>query len=441
MKKLLRVAAQHMRRDVRLRTTAFVALLALACGSPPAGPGPPPELSLLTDSVFSGGSIQATSSAFSGVLFPLEVHFDDGSILTTEYIGDSTVTVQVPEIDRTGRHEVRFSMGDVTLFSPSITILGYSSTIEVDGWIQGRELHPYPWDVPLFALGFTETSIALLDLVDGSLNRITDVQFSSWYGPGVSFVSTEVIVPSGMDDSVDVWQLLPVVQKIGREYVENLWLRQTWRLSSDQWVVTGHHNTWVSAGKRYDKQESPWAIVFSPALDLATISVNHNSRGVPVYSLSTGDTLYHVEELLASEGAAFSPDGSDLFLLSNNCCTSALRVVRVEAASGIVQVEFADSTLKPIAIASDPAGEWVYAVAEEEDGVVGVLVLDALTLELVGRMRTPPDKAPCPCSSGFAAVPHAVGKRLAVIPGSGGGDRLIHFDLLGGPDPPSNSVK
>jgi hypothetical protein len=75
----------------------------------------------------------------------------------------------------------------------------------------------------------------------------------------------------------------------------------------------------------------------SPTHDRATIRVNGDLSGVPVFDVATGGIAYRVPGMQSSEGAAFSADGQWLAVAGGMSCVScsdSARVVVLRANDG-----------------------------------------------------------------------------------------------------------
>jgi DNA-binding beta-propeller fold protein YncE len=144
-----------------------------------------------------------------------------------------------------------------------------------------------------------------------------------------------------------------------------------------------------------DGNNNTRGIRFSRRGDRAVLLLNVNAqRGVPVFDLTTADTAFYVDQLRGATAAAFSTDGSVLYLVSNACCQRGdVTLVAVDASDGRVLATLTvpdTGSGAPVerGLAIDPSLPYVY-LSVGPRGNFTILVLDAGTLEPVGTLAVP----------------------------------------------------
>lgn len=279
-------------------------------------------------------------------------------------------------------HEgVRYELGDVE-------VVGFRERVESPA-LYSQIPAPFPWDHPRWILGYdAQGSVGLLDVSTGQLTSYPQIQQIPGYAPGLSIHPGEIVVLINRD-SVAVWALGNQSAELERAKVGHNW-RHVWRLADGAWLSTAHHLSWTqdSTGQHtFYGLESPWSIVFSPQGNRAVMILSASPLGLPVFDPRTADTVYTVEGVNGITGAAFSNDGSTLFL------QRAGTTMRIDAMDGTILVTHTDSTRGGGALVIDPSGDRVYSIGDYATGtienqVLTVTVLDATTLGVLGQMES-----------------------------------------------------
>ncbi len=205
---------------------------------------------------------------------------------------------------------------------------------------------------------------------------------------GVTFDSSRYILrdSAGM---IAEWQLLPgptLVDSVP-SFLQSPYARIIVRLSENVWLNTHNHTTDVIRPglPTYAVQiEDPHHFTLSRVADRAIANGGY-SGGAVVFQMSTGDTLYRVPTSGRVSGAAFTADGGTLYV----------------GASGIVVVEASDGTVlgqAPLPVyAFEVLGlalarnDTRLLVAIQRGSAPDILVYDAATLALLGRLDSPPE--------------------------------------------------
>ena len=141
-------------------------------------------------------------------------------------------------------------------------------------------------------------------------------------------------------------------------------------------------------------------IVLSPRKDRAAIRVHGSPTGPPVFDMLTGDTVYHIRSVRGAEGVAFSSDGDTLFVLGyiNHDRDSKLLVLDAASGQELSRIELPYWVED---LAFDPATSIAYlGVTQQVDplepGALRVLVLDVVTMQIIGEMSAHESRSfPC----------------------------------------------
>jgi hypothetical protein len=133
--------------------------------------------------------------------------------------------------------------------------------------------------------------------------------------------------------------------------------------------------------------------------------------------MASGDTAYHVRQLFRSYGASFSADGDTLWMIGATRAgvpglpyfVAESELVMLDAASGseLGRLEFPHHQVQAMRHDRDAGRLFVAAMPVDApfDAPIDLLVVDAHTLRIIGRVEAPRDLT-CEswCSSAVVAV-------------------------------------
>ncbi len=415
---------------MRFAACAVLALGLAGCeNSSDPGPTPPPEFAVSPAAQWAGGTILVRSQFFAG-LDSLPAITAAGIEMVTARMDDSTVSATLPSLPS---QTVAIEVVDATThyLVDSVGVVGFRKQTTATPMAIGNPvmlLTPsgpvgiagiYP-GLPPGAIGIVNLREARADLVLG----VRPLQAGALRGVGATYKPGTFI----LWDSADVageWQLLPTVafSDTVPTAAQNIFNRNVARLSENVWLVTHNHRTDVvrSGAPTIEFQfEDPYAFHLSVPADRALMS----GGGSMVLRMSTGDTVYRMP-ISTTLGAAFTTDGSTLYAAGSEA------VVALDAGSGALQGQVA---LPPgwrafgLALATDETRILVLGQVGE---VPEILVYDAATMTLVGRLLAPPT-AGCDCIGWLdAALIAGHAPETIYVMGYGGNATVIwEFDML-----------
>jgi hypothetical protein len=133
-------------------------------------------------------------------------------------------------------------------------------------------------------------------------------------------------------------------------------------------------------------------VVISPRGDRAAIRVHGSLTGPPVFSTTSGDTVYHLRQMWGNEGVAFSATGDTLLVLGYTRAYQAIAYA-IDAATGR---ELRQLSLPQWSedMAYDPGEGMLYLAVLEPptpqgpayQSLLHLLVLDAQSFQIIGDM-------------------------------------------------------
>lgn len=402
---------------MRYRIVSGLALT-LACGDS-TDPGSPPAFTILPAEQWSGGWVEIRSSSFRGVL---PVVTAAGDTLTVARADDFTVTVNLPEA----------SSGPIALYREGssrdslgvVQIFGMRNARLVPGTLGYEPLVPSGITPLVFVAESLPTAGAELALLNPATDQLT---YLSGIGPvqtafGVmpSFQANRFVVRDSAGE-LGVWHLFPSPAFEYTSVVQNLASRGVTQLNDSTWLAVTSNNLQVTrpSGSFFPGGgvSDPLRVVFSPSGHRVALVVSYSpTLQIPVLDGATGDLAFTVS-LPSSQGAAFGILANRLYLSSRQA-SGPDTLVSLSASTG----QFASGTSLPSGysgwmLAPDPMANRVYQVADSS-GKLAVLVYDATTLALQGRLTCSPGCGNANYWSAGLGVDPATGSIHVAYPGT-----------------------
>jgi hypothetical protein len=345
-------------------------------------------------SQWSGGEVQLTSGAFSGAGLPVLVA--GAETLAVRRISDSVVAAVVP-LGSTGAVALSLVQGGHTFPLDPIQRVGFSGGSTVSPGFYGELVVTWSGGTPIIVGagdpgGQARGPVQSLDVGTMAITPYAGIFGAEYYGVSPTFRPNEFVVSDSVNHA-SVWRLWPTPALVDSAPLVYAQLRHLARLSDSVWLRTGAHNsnsyvgtTGVFSGFGLST-ESVWSVFISPTGALATTAVASGQPGVQVFDAHTGDTLYTLGTgFRHSQWAAFSPDGADIYFLGGLQSGSVDSLIRVTGTTG--QLLAGTGVSNGINVATDPVKPLVY-VESLADSTPTILVLDAATLALVGKLPAP----------------------------------------------------
>lgn len=375
-------------------TVFALALAACSDSSEPAAP--PPEFAVSPATQWAGGTVVVHSQFFNG-LDSLPPVTAAGIAMVTTRIDDSTVSATLPS-SPTQSAPVEVIDGSTTYPVGSVGIVGFRGYWVTNPTAFGNPvlirstggpfglagIVPQPFGG---AVGLVALDQKRLILMPG----VRPVDWGSMRAVGVTFDSSRYI----LRDSAGViaeWRLIPgptLVDTVPSS-LQSVFARIIFRLSEGVWLNTHNHSTDVIRPglPTFAVQiEDPHRITLSRIADRAIANGGYDAPGAVVFRMSTGDTLYRVPTTGWVSGAAFTADGGTLYVGANS-------IVVVNASDGTVldQAPLPADIYQVLGIAL-ARNDNRLLVAVERGSAPEILVYDAGTLALLGRLESPPESA------------------------------------------------
>lgn len=251
---------------------------------------------------------------------------------------------------------------------------------------------------------------------------------------GATNLADTYVLRDSATRELGVWRLFPTLLRVADGPTASAFSRQLDRVSDSIWVGTGHHSYTVTRSGdstgRNSQLEGATSVINSPDGHYTTfVAYSHTlgMHGVPVLESHTGDSLYVLPAQVVW-AATFAADSRTLFLVGGDGSQSVQDTVIVaDPANGaeLRRVVLPDSAVV-FGMSHEAASGRLYLAAQNGSDLE-VLVYDAMTLELLGRL---PGGPVCilMCGGGDL-VADPVGLRLFVV-GSGSQVTVQTFDLL-----------
>ncbi len=188
-------------------------------------------------------------------------------------------------------------------------------------------LKPWPTGGVASVLGATEQGVAVFHPATHSMLEFPGIHS---YGPlravGLSYDPSKVFLYSAVTGGIEAWRLFPAPTRDSMAPpapATSGW--DVLEMGPATWLVAYHHEVFTYQGSQnqvYEIVEETQGTLLSPDGRLGTIRVHAAPNGIPVFDASSGAVAYRVEEVRASYGADFSPDGSRLYFAGRDQTTS-----------------------------------------------------------------------------------------------------------------------
>lgn len=336
------------------------------------------------------------------------------SVLDARKVNDSTWTVTLP-VWATGQAMLKLALASGHTFTlDPIWVRGFAGTQEFSTTIfETLMVRPEARDaVVLGGDGMNLLEINATRNTQVRLDSLLDWSAANLRGPGPTEQSDEFLVWPH-DSTMQRWTLDPAPEQVSATTVT--YARAAMQFGqAGLFIATNHEFSVTGPGLSYSEgAEEVQGGVISPAHDRATIRVNWDQAGVPVFDVATGAIAYRVPGMQSSEGAAFSADGQWLAVAGGKSCvgcTDSARVVVLRASDGTL---VHDTTVAGAAwgVAFDRSRPLLYVgilrvgttyvdSLEGPEIHPGVLVLDRDNFTRLGMLAPPLTEPACWSSRG-----------------------------------------
>ncbi len=421
-----------------MRVSRCLALLFVlaACTDSSEPTAVPPTFGVSPVAQWAGGAVLVRSQFFAG-LDSLPPVTAAGIEMVVTRVDDSTLSATLPSIP-TQTAAVEVIDGATRYLVDSVGIVGFrEKTMSTPLALGNPVLVPTP-DGPVGIAGLYPGTppggIGIVNLREGSTEMVPGVRpldAGALRGVGATYKPGTFILWDSTDTPGE-WQLLPTLAFIDTlpTGAQNRFNRNVARLSDSVWLVTHNHESGVlrpgATGIGF-QFEDPYAFHLSVPADRALMS----GGGSMVIQMSTGDTIYRMPINL-TYGAAFTADGSTLYVTGYLPSAGSEGVVALDAATGTLQA----SAMLPaslnrafgLALAAD---ETRILVLRQVGYVPEILVYEIGTMTLVGRLLAP-ESADCGCIGWLDAAVIADDATSTIFVMGWGNDGTViwAFDML-----------
>lgn len=365
----------------------------VACADQPSMPPPLDPVSVSPAVVYAGDAITIRSQQFrlGRSIVPI---FADTITLHVIEVRDGAVVARVPEL-LVGQVTIRVGTRNGTTVG-SIDVKGFRSYTRTPYNLVG---HPYAWQTSVHASVIAALEDRrLVQFFPGrgqirTLVKDVDLSNSNARSVGPTFDPSVLLVQSWNSSSVTAWRFQPESDSI-RSFPIRL-SRILAQFNDSIFFVGTHHwiNIMVLRGDRVTIKytgtyEETNGVYLSPRGDVATIHVHGSPTGPPVFSMQTGDTLYHLQETRGIHGAHFSVGGDTLFVLGYTVHDGSAMLLILEARTGRL-LQRVDLPIWIEDMAVDPDnGNFYFAHVEGYrygPARVHMYVMDPRTYEFIGH--------------------------------------------------------
>jgi hypothetical protein len=255
---------------------------------------------------------------------------------------------------------------------------------------------------------------------------------SRGHGVGVSYNPFNVILRDSTG-ALGEWQVFPTLAWVDTVATYPFFTRSMARLSSTVWLVTENHQTQILRSTAPDIQvqiEDPFRFHLSTALDRAILSAGYQ-EGAVVFAMSTGDTVYRLPFNFVG-GAAFDETGGILYVLARQGFAFDNPVLlAVDAGTGSVRNQLAlPHNLETGWLVFRPGTPGIILVGVTDNGVQGLLIVDAEGFQIAGRLLVPGSVACTDINCSLFSSTLAADNRTAWLVSPGEPALIWEFDLL-----------
>lgn len=419
-----------------LNRLALGAVLVLAaCGESNDPPPPPPTLdgpiTLSATSMWAGETLTLASADFAqvGVNDSVIVAVGGSQVRATR-VDETHFSFNVPA-DRGGTFDVKVQWRGLEQDAPRITLYGFDR-VDFTNYRFWSDLTVVQGAEPrIIAIDAGTPFVVVMNVVNGAAEIATvPMTFDFCRGagptpePGVFLLQKS---GAGMPSALERWRLVPTIQLLDTlPGVECR--RQIMQMSPHRLFRSFHHDYQVLARPDSNtafsqmvsvRAEETEGVALSPRGDRASIQIDIDVNGVPVFDAASGLIAWRATSLRGTFAAEFSSDGNRLLLVGPDSAhsgggwgvdTPGQRVEVRNATNGVViAARSFDRAL--MGATFDPSANLIYVILAEvrEPGISNaptILVLKGTSLETVAHLRLPPTAPACQngCYHAVAAV-------------------------------------
>ena len=388
------------------KTTVILAAIVLACnGDNSTDPPDPLDVRVFPAEVFAGGEVFLAGEWYRENS-PLPQFTLDTFTLSVRRVDDSTVAVTVPST-LNGPGELFEEVASAPLSRGTVTIHGISASASIPLPVQTIITRSWWQGFPYVATGDS----AGVSIINFRTNTATRYEGIGTFGTGRSSCPRAVgptyltdmfllWTPGGILQGMDRWSLVPDTVHQGHVNLLGCSVAELspgvfvfgdqMRVFLDSIDVNGNYtpfymDTVVQADRFYP----------SPIRNRLAMN-GFDQTGIPVLDLVTRSLAYKVPSVPHVTDAAFSSEGSRLYLSGQSHDAHANVIVRLDATTGDSLAARAFDQVS--VIATDPRSflpvPLLYVSIAERDPLTDelvpfILVLDQITLQTIGRIQLP----------------------------------------------------
>jgi len=396
-----------------------------------------PTFAVTPAAQWAGGELRIRSAYFRGLADLPEVTAA-GEPMAVARLDDSTVAATLPGLV-IQEAKIAVVLGHAAELVDTVRVVGFSTYWVTNPTAFGNPVLIHATGGPFGIAGIVPqpsmgaTGVVALDQrITKLASGVAPVDWRMLRAVGATYDSSRYILldSSGM---IAEWRLIPGPTRVDTvpTVLQSLPARRiVYRLSEGVWIDTHNHQTDVVRPglPTYSVQiEDPYRMTMSRTADRAILSGGYPDPGGVVFEMSTGDTAYRVP-LHPIEAAAFTPNGQTLFVASGMYPTTS-SILAIESASGSVldQVALTGVARNVLGLALAGGGTRLL-MAYQQDSVPGVMVYDAASLSLLGRLPAPASAVSSVCCWLDADIIADDASSTAYVMGAGG--YVWEFDLL-----------
>lgn len=418
--------------------------LAVGCNSPDAtGPSPiaTNDFTLSPLQQWAGGPVQVRSAAFAH-LIDGQYHILAGTdTLAVARVDDSTVSVTPPDA---GSRTVALTITGSGAMAPlgSVEFFGFGGVSAPDAAFGGDyEAWPAGTIGATGVLGWVNDSgtgysgsIATLDLRTGHVTTYPGLGYHGSYGPAPSYLPD--VVTTSLDASPVAAVRLSNTQDTLRSIAIPGVPRTDYLIGPFVEFHTESHSAYArtsaDSGRTWHTVKdtlylnSTWQLVLSPTKRSATVINGWSDSGGVVLDATSGLTRYRLTRMREVDAAAFSADGTVLYVAGSSRGPGVAQALEaLDATTGAAL--HVDSLLGGTAISAviDPAGPQLFVAVDRPDGTLALDVYDATTLQRTATLHSPATGYDL---SQFTQSGVSMADRAVYVARSGG--RIARFDVL-----------
>jgi hypothetical protein len=306
----------------RLQALSLLASLACAGESGPAPSFDDDPITVTPTSQWAGGKVVLESETFGAFAQDSALVTIDTFSVTAVRLDGSHFELVLPPRIQGGIHTLALEIGSSS-GGAEVTVAGIVGEDLIAEFLDDVAPQPWPWNAPTGLLGKrVDDTPVYVDARTGAVAVFSTIRSLGSYTPGTSYRPSIALVQDTTGLALFDLDLeagsatLDTAPQIG-------FTRQVYELAAGQWLVTGNHSTGLVGddGTFLHPMESPWYFVRSPAGGVGTFIVNETHLGgvyqLPIVDLATKRVLLHVAGVGTTDAAAWSVDGSSLYLAAH----------------------------------------------------------------------------------------------------------------------------